>query len=59
MEYFEPRDLVLDGQSVSRDTDQYSTDLTNVNKEVNIQTWQRSARSIADNEKQHFNLNDD
>ena len=33
-----PRDLILDGQSVSRDTDQWSTDLTNVIKEVNTQT---------------------
>ena len=33
-----PRDLVFDGLSVSRDTDQWSTDLTNVNTEVNTQT---------------------
>ena len=39
VEYFGPRDLVLHGQSVSRDTDQQSTDLTIVNKEVNTQTW--------------------
>ena len=38
VEYFGPRDLVLDGQSVSGDTDQSSTDLTNVNKEANTQT---------------------
>ena len=36
---FGPLDLVLDGQSVSGNTDQYSTDLTNVNKEVSTQTW--------------------
>ena len=38
VEYFGPRDLVLDGQSVSGDTDQSSTDLTNVNEEGNTQT---------------------
>ena len=32
------------------DTDQSSTDLTNVNKEANTQTWWRSARSTADND---------
>ena len=35
VEYFRLRDLVLDGQLVSRDTDQWSTDLTKVNKEAN------------------------
>ena len=39
MEYFGPRDLVLDGQSVSGNTDQSSTDLTKVNGEANTQTW--------------------
>ena len=39
VDYFGPRDLVLDGQSVSGETDQSSTDLTNVNKEANTQTW--------------------
>ena len=38
VEYFGPRDLVLDGQSVSGDTDQSGTNLTNVNKEANTQT---------------------
>ena len=37
VEYFEPRGMVLDGQSVSGDTDQSSIDLTNVNKEANTQ----------------------
>ena len=50
VEYVGPRDLVLDGQSVSGDTDQSSIDLTDVNKEANTQTWLRSARSTADNE---------
>ena len=37
VEYFGPRALVLDGQSVSRDTDpEYRPQ--NVNKEVNTQT---------------------
>ena len=45
-----PRDLVLDGQSASRDTDQQSTDLTNVNIEVYTRTWKRSARSSVENE---------
>ena len=43
MEYFGPRDLVLDGQSVSGDNSQLSTDLTNVNKEANTQTWDETA----------------
>ena len=34
----ESRELVLDGQFVSSDTDR-SKDLTEVNKEANIQTW--------------------
>ena len=38
MEYFGPRELVLDGQSVSRDTDPEYTP-QNVNKEVDTQTW--------------------
>ena len=38
VEYVGPRDSVLDGQSVSGVTDQKSTFLTNVNKEVNTQT---------------------
>ena len=38
VEYFGPRELVLDGQSVSRDTDpEYRPQ--NVNKEVDTQTW--------------------
>ena len=37
------------GQLVSSDTDQ-SKDLTEVNKEANIQTWLRSSRSTACNE---------
>ena len=36
--FFGPRDLVLDGQSVSGDTDQSSTDLANMKKEANTQT---------------------
>ena len=38
MEYVGPRDFVLDWQSVSRDTDQWRTDLTNVIEEVNTLT---------------------
>ena len=45
----EPRDLVLYGQLVSRDTVQI-VGTTAVNKRPNTQTWQRSARSTADSE---------
>ena len=38
VEHFGPRDMVLDGQSVSGETDQSSTDLADVNKEANTQT---------------------
>ena len=43
VEYFGPRDLVLDGQWVSGDTDQSSTDLTNV---IKRQILKRSASLI-------------
>ena len=38
VEYFGPRELVLDGQSVSRDTDPEHRP-QNVSNEVNTQTW--------------------
>ena len=40
VEYFGPRDLVLDGQSLSGETDQSSTDFANVNREANTPTFQ-------------------
>ena len=39
VEYFGPRDLVLDDASVSGDTDQSSADLANVKKEANTLTF--------------------
>ena len=57
VEYFGPRDLVLDGQSLSGDTDQSSTDLANVNKEGILKRGS-GARGVLPITKQHFNLND-